>query len=69
MPGCTAYIDPEIAVGLLNAGGTATWSIPIPFNPLLVGQDFYVQGLVLDFGANAANVVVSNAGDGVIGTR
>ena len=69
MPGCTQYASVEFAFTLVNSGGMATWEIPIPNLPDLVGVTFYTQALVLDFGVNAFNGIVSNAGEGLIGAR
>jgi hypothetical protein len=67
MIGCQAWIDPQFVVGLVNAQGRAAWTIAIPPVPAFLGSNFYVQGFVLDLGANAGNAVVSNAGDARIG--
>lgn len=64
---CTQYVSLDFVTTIGNNGGTATWDIPIPFNPHLIGLPFYVQGAVLDFGVNPAHIIVTNAGEGVIG--
>jgi hypothetical protein len=69
MPGCTAFIDPAVATIRPNAGGSANWSFGIPSRLLLDGVQFFVQGVVFDAGANAANLTVTNAGDGTVGSR
>ena len=69
MPGCMQYASIEFAFTLLNSGGMATWELPIPNNPALIGLTFYTQALVFDFGVNLLGAVVSNAGEGVIGAR
>ena len=51
----------------MNNGGTATWEIPLPSNPNLLGLPIYLQGVVLDFGINPGNMIVTNAGEGVVG--
>lgn len=69
MTGCQLWIAPCVSENLANTGGTASWPIPIPSALVLVGFQFYVQGLVFDQGVNPANVVVSNAGEGAVGLR
>jgi hypothetical protein len=67
MVGCQAWVDPQFTVGLANVLGRATWRIAIPPQPPFLGLHFYAQCYVFDFGANAGNAVVSNAGDARIG--
>jgi hypothetical protein len=67
MPGCSAFIAPEVSFTLSNQGGSANWGLVIPFAPPLLGTNFYVQGAVLAPGANLGGMVVSNAGHGVVG--
>ena len=69
MPGCTQYASIEFSSALENAGGTATWEIPVPNNPDLIGLTFYTQAFIFDFGFNSLWATVSNAGEGVIGAR
>lgn len=66
MPGCTSHVAPDATVLLLHAGGTATWPLSLPAAAPLVGQEFFVQAVVADPGVNAAGLVVSNAGEGVL---
>ena len=67
---CTQYVSLDaVSLPLVNMGGTATWSIPVPRDPILVGLPFYVQGVVIDFGVNPGNAITTNAGEGVIGAR
>ena len=65
---CFLYVSPDASSTLVNNAGTATWQIDIPLNPYLIGLTFYVQGAVVDFGA-AGFIIVTNAGEGVIGAR
>ncbi|MEM7204331.1 MAG: M28 family peptidase [Planctomycetota bacterium] len=69
MPGCFLYASLDAVVPLVNAGGSATWTIPLPLLPSLIGGHFFTQGLVVDFGVNPANLIVANAGDAEIGSR
>ncbi|HLQ38648.1 MAG TPA: PQQ-dependent sugar dehydrogenase, partial [Planctomycetota bacterium] len=66
MPGCTGYVAPDATTLLVNSGGAATWPLAIPNLGGLIGQEIYLQALVLDPGRNAAGLTVSNAGEGVI---
>ena len=54
---------------LTNLGGSATWTIAIPDSGLQVGSRLYVQAAVTSPGANAAGIVVSNAGELVLGAK
>jgi len=69
MPGCFVFIAATFSRNLANAAGMATWPIAVPNNLGLVGTQFFVQGLVFDFGVNQFNAVVTNAGAGVVGVR
>ena len=64
---CTQYVSVDFVAALVNNEGTATWDIPIPNNPFVIGLPIYVQGAVFDFGVNPAHIIVTNAGEGVIG--
>ena len=64
---CTQFVSLDFSIGLVNNGGVATWAIPVPNNPNLIGLTFYVQGVVIDFGVNPGNAIVTNAAEGVIG--
>ncbi len=69
MPGCWQYLDP-LPGGLVlcaNQSGTASWQIDLPFGTVWIGLNFYVQGLVLDPGANALGATVTNSCHGIIG--
>jgi hypothetical protein len=69
MPGCTGYVSLDLTFVLTSQNGVCTWTIPIPNNPAATGFHFFVQGLVLDVGANPAGIVASNAGAGIVGTH
>ena len=64
---CTQFVSLGFTAALVNNGGTATWDIPIPNNPFLIGLPIYVQGAVIDFAVDPANIILTNAGEGVIG--
>jgi|JRYL01.1.fsa_nt_gb hypothetical protein len=61
MPGCQAWIAPEVTELLASAGGMAskTWTIPTAI--AFVGLQFHIQGAVLALGTNPAGFVLSNA--------
>ena len=59
----TQFVSVDHSQPLLNVGGTASWTIPIPLDSSLSGLEFFSQGVVL-FGFQAA---VSNATRGVLG--
>ena len=69
LPGCRQYVSADVAGPLLNLGGTATWDLPVPENPALIGMRFYVQALVLEDGINPAGAIVSNGGEAIVGLR
>ena len=69
MPGCSFFVSAQLAFTLINAGGVATWTIPIPNTSSLVGAHFYMQGLVSDPGVNPLGLTVTNAVDAEVGVR
>ena len=70
LPGCTQYTSLDfVSLPLGNLGGTASWEIEIPSDPTLIELPFYVQAVVIDFGVNPGNAIITNAGEGVIGAR
>ena len=69
MPGCALQVNPVIAFGLANTGGSATWSLYIPDSASLVGQSLFAQGAVSSSGTNSAGVVVSNASELRLGAK
>jgi hypothetical protein len=64
MIGCVNYIDHVRSFPVVNAGGTAVWSMVVPYNP---GLCFYNQAFAVDPSANPFELIVSNAGEGMIG--
>ena len=63
MPGCHLYVGTLAAnlFTLANNGGTATWVLPVPLNPVLQGHEVYLQGVALDPGMpNSFGAVLSN---------
>ncbi len=69
-PGCPLLTSADTSLTpLTNTGGRATWAIPLPLDLRTLGVSFYLQAAVLDYGANALNVVVSNGGAAVPGMK
>lgn len=62
MPGCSLLADPVATNTVIGVGTTATWSLPVPAAPSLVGAVLYGQGFALDPGVNAFGFTASNAG-------
>jgi hypothetical protein len=69
MPGCRLLVSHDWIQQVPKNGSTATWTLPVPHDAMLVGRRFYVQGVVADPNANAAGFVWSNGGEGLIGER
>ncbi len=70
MPGCTLRNDLGALWVLPVAGNVATWDLLIPATePPLVGLVFFQQALCFDPSANAAGMILSNQGRGVVGGR
>lgn len=69
MPGCTLYNDVGWPMPLPVAGGIATWDLPIPVMPSLLGLPFFEQALVFDAPANPAGMILSNPLRARIGGR
>lgn len=68
-PNCNLLVSTDDVIQLINQGGHAVWSLRIPSLAILVGAEFFQQGLVLDRSANQLGVVLSNAARIVIGAR
>jgi len=67
LPGCFLLVDPVQIDLVFGSGGSATWGMFLPDGAGLMGLEFYAQGASLDPAANAAGIVMSNAGHGCIG--
>jgi hypothetical protein len=68
MPGCLAHVPLDGTALLSGSNGEASWSLPIPFQPALLGTVFYHQALVVDPAAgNAFGAVVSEVAEAVVG--
>lgn len=70
LTGCVLHLAPEDTPLLPRTGsGEAVWRIPLPRSTALVGVEFGVQCAVLDAGANALGLTLSNALRGRVGAR
>jgi hypothetical protein len=69
MPGCSALVAPMATDFSVASAGAATWAAAIPNSMSLVGVHVAQQAFVLEPGANAAGVVVSNGADLLVGVR
>jgi hypothetical protein len=68
MPGCTLLTNILLVFPVLNTGGAASLPLPVPNDSSLLGALFYNQALVIDPGVNAFGGVMTNGGEGIIGT-
>jgi hypothetical protein len=68
MTGCTLFVSPDVLVAAPGSGTSASTSFVIPNQQTLVGIPFYVQGVAVDIGGNAANLISTRAIDCRIGT-
>ncbi len=69
MSGCTLYTSLDLTVPMVNQGGSATWTLPVPNVPALAGAKFYDQAVVFDPLANPAGLITSNAQSGTVGVK
>lgn len=61
-PGCSLFVSSDAVLGIA-ASPTARVAMALPAVPAFVGLQFFVQGIVLDPGANALGITTSNALD------
>ena len=69
MTNCTLYVNPLVAFGLVNANGSATWTVSIPNSPSVMGIPLFNQGGVTSTGTNPLGIVMSNACEMRIGLK
>jgi len=67
-PGCQALLAPSMTFTLTNTGGSATWSIAIPFLPSFAGLQFYAQAGVTVVGFNPGGIVFSRGLHATVGS-
>ena len=65
--GCEALLEPSGFYNLANNNGVASWSLDVPFLPVFIGQEFYLQAGVLVLGFNPGGMVFSGGLAGRIG--
>jgi len=66
-PGCDINIDTVLAsITSLSAGNSATASVPVPSNPILLGSVLTAQSICLTLN-NPANLLTSNGLQGTLG--
>ena len=49
IPGCTQYVSLDASVPLMPEFATTTWDILIPNRSRLIGLEFFLQGVVVDY--------------------
>jgi hypothetical protein len=69
MPGCTLFAGGNVLLFAPGTGGVASVSVAIPNVAGLLGATIDAQAVVTDPGANAAGLVVTQAGTLTIGGR
>lgn len=69
MPGCTLYTNGILLVPVSVQGGSGVATVTVPNAANLLGVPFYAQALATDPPANPVGVVLSNAGEGRVGSR
>jgi hypothetical protein len=67
--GCRLLVSADLVLLMSKSGGTASFTATIPNASNLVGLTFFEQGYVLDAGANALGLVVSNGGAIKLGAK
>ena len=68
MPGCNSYLSPDVVV-LATGGSSITYSLTLPANPAYEGVPFVQQAVVMNAGANASGLIVSNPARSTTGVR
>jgi hypothetical protein len=69
MTGCRLYVAVDAVFPLVNNGGSALWSLPIPSGPHFVGVRFFQQVVNGSQGSNPAGLTSSRYGIATIGVR
>jgi hypothetical protein len=60
MPGCLQSTDLTVVEVAMASGGAATYVLPVPYDPVLMGLAVHAQSAAFAPGANAAGLVTSN---------
>ncbi|MDA0975661.1 MAG: PPC domain-containing protein [Planctomycetota bacterium] len=66
-PGCFLDVDPAQTFSVTARGDVATFYLPIPNDPTLLGGRLHAQTLVVDGAANQVGLITSNRGTLVLG--
>ncbi len=69
MTGCQLLVAPSVSYPLVNTGTSATWSLPIPLDPTLLGLQFYNQTIQIDPGINPIGATMSAGAEACIGGK
>lgn len=71
MPGCELLLAPlqTVSLGFGSPAGTARWTTGIPNRVALLGVEYFQQAVGMAPAANAAGVIWSNGGHGIVGLR
>ena len=69
MTGCSLLVSPDVVVPMASREGAATLTLTIPASAALAGSAFHDQALIVDPGANAAGLIVSNGQEAAIGSN
>lgn len=67
MPGCQLLTDLASVQLVAAAGGSATWSLAVPNQSVLLGTQVLAQGFPLAAAANAAGVLATGGVEAVVG--
>jgi hypothetical protein len=67
LPACSLLTSSEVVVPLVAAQAHASWEVPLPAVPALIGQSVYFQGLVL--GDPAGSLTTSNGVQAVLAEK
>lgn len=68
MNGCSLYFTWDLTAPMIPISATADmWTLPIPNDRRLLGARFYQQALIVSTGSNAVGLILTNAGEALIG--
>ncbi|MFT4514212.1 MAG: arylsulfatase B [Planctomycetota bacterium] len=65
--GCSLHIDPILTFVAVPTGTSSSWTVALPNNAALIGQQLFAQAFPLLIGANPAGMLATNAVEGVVG--
>ncbi|MFN3244194.1 MAG: vanadium-dependent haloperoxidase [Planctomycetota bacterium] len=67
MPGCELGLDMIVLEVVPQTAGSGQWALPIPNDPLWLGQSVWHQAVGFDVAANPRGFITSNTGEGAVG--